>query len=36
MVETRYKLINILLSDKLNGHNDISQYITDMSIKFIT
>ena len=30
MVETRYKLINDLLSDKLKGHNDISQHITDM------
>ena len=30
MVETRYKLINNLLSYKLKGHNDISQHITDM------
>jgi hypothetical protein len=30
MVETRYKLINNLLSDKLKGHSDISNYIIDL------
>jgi hypothetical protein len=30
MVETRYKLINQLLNNKLNGHDDISNYIIDL------
>ena len=30
MVEPRYKLINKLLNNKLNGHDDISNYIIDL------
>ena len=30
MVEPRYKLINQLLNNKLNGHDDISNYIIDL------